>query len=101
MLPLGIEHFRDGDARPLYRRSCDQGRLAADGLARVASRVTEVFTRCCQVMECGDRTLLDQWIARWSDLVAFEVLPVRTSVEARGWPTLGTGEHGGYRSAVA
>ena len=33
-------------------------------------------------MECEDRHLLDQWIARWSDLVDFEVLPVITSAQA-------------------
>jgi hypothetical protein len=34
-------------------------------------------------MECDDRELLMQWIARWEDLVEFEVLPVVTSAEAR------------------
>jgi hypothetical protein len=33
-------------------------------------------------MESPDRILLDQWIARWSDLVEFEVVPVMTSAEA-------------------
>jgi len=33
-------------------------------------------------MECEDRHLLDQWIARWSDLVDFEVVPVITSAQA-------------------
>jgi hypothetical protein len=33
-------------------------------------------------MEASDRTLLDQWMARWADLVDFEVLPVLTSAEA-------------------
>jgi hypothetical protein len=33
-------------------------------------------------MECEDRRLLDQWIARWSDLVDFEVIPVITSAQA-------------------
>ena len=29
-----------------------------------------------------NRHLLEQWIARWSDLVDFEVVPVVTSAEA-------------------
>jgi hypothetical protein len=33
-------------------------------------------------MECEDRALLEQWIAAWSDLVEFEVIPVLTSAEA-------------------
>jgi hypothetical protein len=33
-------------------------------------------------MACDDRALLDQWIARWSDLVDFEVVPVIPSAEA-------------------
>jgi hypothetical protein len=30
-------------------------------------------------MECDDRRLLDKWIAHWSDLTDFEVIPVVTS----------------------
>jgi hypothetical protein len=71
-----IEHFRDGDPRPVYRRFRDEGRLAPDGVAYVASWVTDDLRRCYQVMECDDRALLDAWIARWSDLVEFEVIPV-------------------------
>jgi hypothetical protein len=33
-------------------------------------------------METHDRRLLDQWMARWSDLVEFEVYPVMPSKEA-------------------
>jgi hypothetical protein len=33
-------------------------------------------------MECSDRSLLDQWLARWEDLTEFEVIPVITSAEA-------------------
>ena len=27
-------------------------------------------------MECDDIALLQQWVAQWSDLVAFEIVPV-------------------------
>ena len=40
------------------------------------------FRRCFQVMECDDRTLLEQWMASWRDLVDFEVIPVQTSADA-------------------
>lgn len=82
MLFMVIEQFRDGDARPVYRRFRDRGRLAPDGLRYVASWVTEDFRRCYQIMECDDAALLHQWMAQWEDLVDFEVLPVRTSAAA-------------------
>lgn len=82
MLFLVIENFRDGDPRPVYARFAAEGRLAPEGLAYVASWVTADLRRCYQVMECGDRRLLDEWMARWADLVDFEVHPVLTSPEA-------------------
>jgi hypothetical protein len=33
-------------------------------------------------MEAPDHRLVDAWIAEWSDLVDFEVIPVITSAEA-------------------
>ena len=82
MLYVVIERFRDGDPVPVYRRFRDHGRLAPDGLTYVASWVDEPMAVCYQVMDTDDRTLLDAWIARWSDLVDFEVIPVLTSAEA-------------------
>ena len=82
MLFMVVESFRDGDARPVYRRFRDRGRLAPEGLRYVASWVTEDMTQCYQVMECDDRALLDAWIAQWADIVDFEVVPVRTSADA-------------------
>jgi len=79
---LVIEHFRNGDPVPVYRRFRDHGRLAPDGLKYVASWVTGDLTRCYQVMECEDRALLDTWLARWADLVDFEVVAVMPSAEA-------------------
>jgi len=82
MLFLVIESFRGGDPRPVYARFAERGRLAPDGLAYVASWVTDDLARCYQVMECDDRALLDEWMANWSDIVDFEVLPVMTSAQA-------------------
>jgi hypothetical protein len=82
MLFMIIEHFKNGDAAPVYRRFREKGRMAPEGLAYVASWVTEDRARCFQVMECDDRKLLDEWMARWSDLVRFEVIPVVTSAQA-------------------
>jgi hypothetical protein len=58
-----VEHFKNGDPAPVYRRFRDQGRLAPEGLVYVNSWVDETLARCYQVVECEDRTLLDQWIA--------------------------------------
>jgi hypothetical protein len=82
MLYMIIEHFRDGDAGPVYDRFRRRGRLASEGLRYVSSWVTDDLTRCYQVMECDDRALLNEWIAAWADLVDFEVHPVITSAEA-------------------
>jgi len=80
-LYLVIEHFRNGDAAPVYRRFREQGRLAPEGLRYISSWVTEQMDRCYQLMETEDRTLLDQWMANWNDLVEFEVHPVISSQE--------------------
>ena len=77
-----IEHFRDGDPVPVYRRFRDRGRMAPDGVRYVGSWVTRDVTMCYQVMECDERRLLDEWIAEWADIVDFEVIPVLTSAEA-------------------
>jgi len=83
MLFMVIEHFRGGDARPVYRRFRDVGRLMPDGIVYVASWVDADLTRCFQVMECEDEALLAQWTANWSDIVEFEIVPVMTSAQAR------------------
>lgn len=82
MLFMVVEHFKNGDAVPVYRRFREQGRLAPAGLNYVNSWVTSDLTRCFQIMESPDRALLDQWIEQWADLVDFEVVPVVTSAEA-------------------
>jgi len=82
MLFMVVEHFKNSDPLPVYRRFRDRGRLAPDGLEYVSSWVDEKLERCFQVMETSDRAVLDRWIANWSDLVDFEIYPVVTSKEA-------------------
>jgi hypothetical protein len=77
-----IEHFRGGDAVPVYRRFRERGRMAPEGLTYVSSWITADLARCYQVMETEDRRLLDEWMRNWSDLAEFEVHPVVTSKEA-------------------
>jgi hypothetical protein len=77
-----VEHFKNHDPLPVYRRFRDRGRLAPDGLRYVASWVDEKLDRCFQLMETDDVTLIDEWMAHWIDLTDFEVYPVITSQAA-------------------
>ena len=82
MLYMIIERFKNADPAPVYRRFRDEGRLAPPALHYVSSWVTSDMAKCYQLMECDDRHLLEEWIARWNDLVDFEVVPVITSAQA-------------------
>jgi hypothetical protein len=77
-----VEHFKNGDAVPVYRRFRDSGRMAPEGLRYISSWVDASFQCCYQLMQADDRALLDAWISNWSDLVDFEVHPVISSTEA-------------------
>ena len=81
-LYMVIEHFRNGDAAPVYRRFRERGRMAPEGLKYISSWVNEELSRCYQVMEATDRVLLEEWMRNWADLIEFEVHPVMTSQEA-------------------
>jgi hypothetical protein len=76
-----VEEFVQG-ARPVYERARDQGRMLPAGLEYVDSWVDERLERCFQLMETDDPALIDAWIAEWSDLARFEVVPVLSSAEA-------------------
>ena len=82
MLFMIIEHFKNRDPVPVYRKFRDKGRMAPDGLTYVSSWVTDDMDRCYQVMECDDRRILEEWMTRWSDVTDFEVIPVVTSAQA-------------------
>jgi hypothetical protein len=64
--------------------------MLPDGLTYVASWVKVNGNRCFQLMGCDDIQLFEQWVARWNDLVDFEIVAVRTSGEAAA----------GHKSAV-
>ena len=83
MLFMVIERFKDRDAKAVYRRLRQKGRGAPDGLRYVDSWMAASFDRCFQLMECDDARLLQRWVAFWSDLVEFEIVPVVASREAR------------------
>ena len=82
MFYMIVEHFKNGDPVPVYRRFRDRGRLAPEGLKYITSWVDERLERCFQVMEAREPGLLDEWIANWSDILECEVYPVISSKEA-------------------
>jgi hypothetical protein len=81
VLFMVIERFRHQDAKAVYRRVRERGRAMPDGLTFVSSWVSADLGRCFQLMEAQDVTLLQQWIAQWTDLVEFEVVPVVSGKE--------------------
>jgi hypothetical protein len=81
MLFMIIEHFRNGDPRPVRDRFLRDGRMLPDGVVYQASWIDPHNARCYQLLEAPDASAIEAWIARWSDLVEFEVIPVVTSQE--------------------
>jgi len=81
MLFMVIERFRDQNARAVYARFREKGRMAPEGLSVHGSWIEPNFDRCFQLMECEDLRLLQQWTMQWSDLATFEIVPVTPSKE--------------------
>jgi len=76
-----VEMFTSGP-EPIYQRARDRGRMLPDGLRYIDSWIDARLNRCFQLMETDDPSLFDEWIASWSDLGEFEVVPVIGSAEA-------------------
>ena len=78
-----VERYLRGPG-PVYSRVEAKGRMLPDGLRYVDSWVVDdvPMDRCFQLMETDDPSLLDEWMALWSDLTEFEVYPVLSSAEA-------------------
>jgi hypothetical protein len=77
-----IETFLRGP-EPVYERAAERGRMLPDGLTYIDSWIDERGRdRCFQLMETDDPKLFESWIAAWSDLAEFEVVPVISSAEA-------------------
>jgi Protein of unknown function (DUF3303) len=76
-----VENFIHG-ARPVYERAAAKGRMLPPGLLYLDSWVDEGLQRCFQLLETDDPSLLDTWMAEWTDLVEFEVIRLIGSTEA-------------------
>jgi Protein of unknown function (DUF3303) len=81
MLFMVIERFKNQDAKAVYRRFQEKGRMMPDGLKYVDSWVEPNFDRCFQLMECDDLRLFQEWLLQWQDLGEFEIIPVVSSKE--------------------
>lgn len=81
MLFMVIERFKNQDAKAVYRRFQEKGRMMPDGLKYVDSWVEPNFYRCFQLMECDDLRLFQEWLLQWQDLGEFEIIPVVSSKE--------------------
>ena len=82
MLFMVIERYKNRDAEAVYRRFAEKGRQMPEGLTYVDSWIAADMRRCFQLMECDDASLLQRWVARWDDIVDFEIVPVVPSKEA-------------------
>ncbi len=82
MLFMVIERFKNRDAKAVYQRFHQRGRMLPDGLQYIESWTEPTFDRCFQVMECENPQLFQEWIAQWDDLVDFEIVPVVSSKDA-------------------
>src|SRR5438309_2185321 len=82
MLFMVIETFRGQDAKAIYRRLREKGRMMPDGLKFVQSFVAADLSRCFQLMEADDVALFQRWVAEWSDLMECEIVPVIAGKEA-------------------
>lgn len=76
-----IERFKNGDATAVGERFKAHGRMLPDSVSYLSSWMDLTGARCFQLMEAGNRSSLDAWTSRWSDLVDFEIIPVETSAE--------------------
>jgi Domain of unknown function (DUF3303) len=77
-----IETFTRGP-QAVYSRAAEGGRLLPPGLVYLDSWIDERgLDRCFQLMETEDPRLFDEWIAHWSDIADFEIVPVIDTAEA-------------------
>lgn len=83
VLFMAIERFRHGDAKAVYRRVRDGEGSLPDGLRYAGSWIDASLQRCFELVECEDVRLLHLWVASWSDLIDYEIVPVLPSKDTR------------------
>ncbi|MFT3684579.1 MAG: DUF3303 family protein [Phycisphaerales bacterium] len=82
MLFMVIERFNPGKKDAIGERFRAKGRMLPQNVQYVASWLEESTGELCfQLMEAPDAAALDPWIAKWSDLAGFEIVPVLSSAD--------------------
>jgi hypothetical protein len=81
MFYMVVERFKEGGAPEIYRRLRDKGRMMPEGLEYVSSWIDLDFKTCYQLMRTEDESLFRPWTDAWDDLMEFEIVPVRTSIQ--------------------
>lgn len=81
MLFMIVEHFAPGRAADIYRTVRQRGRMLPEGLVVVDSWIAADLSVCYQLMTCADPLLLQEWVARWGDLIQFTIVPVAPSAD--------------------
>ena len=77
-----VERFAADQAEAIYRRLAERGRMLPASVRYLDSWIDQNMDRCFQLVECADPAGLQEWMAKWDDLVEFEVVPVISSAEA-------------------
>ncbi len=81
-LYLVVEHFKSKDSTPVYRRFREKGRMTPEGLLYISGWDDRKSGISYQVMETAERKQFDEWIVNWSDLIDFEIYPLRNLRES-------------------
>jgi Protein of unknown function (DUF3303) len=81
MLFMIVEHFKNGDPKPIRERFVRDGRMMPDNIVYHASWIDPQSARCFQVMEATDAEKLNVWMNCWDDLIDFEIIPILSSQE--------------------
>ena len=62
-----------------YRHFQDRARFTPEGLRYIGGWVSTSVWRYFQLLETGNRALIDEWTAPWKEVADFEVLRVAAS----------------------
>lgn len=72
-----IERFKNGDPGAVYARFQNSGRMVPPDLFYIDSWLSATNDVCYQLMETDDPSTFEKWTAHWSDLVDFEIIPLK------------------------
>lgn len=87
MLFMVIERFKTGKTADVQSRFRAAGRMLPPDVSYCDSWIDPAGPACFQLMDAPNAEALGPWIARWNDLIDFEVVPVLRS--AQFWETQG------------